>query len=240
MVILALVISFLLVMSTAQAREHTFTGWSAVFHQTRFNPSEFGIHADAQVRTVPGWSGVQGILIRPGMMYHLDTRSNLTTGYAYVGRFNPVSKKSEGAEHRLWQQYIYNQKIKNTPFTHRLRLEQRWIPAVQDLGTNAYDFRMRLRYFNRTMLSLTGNAADFNKGVFVSLQNELLLGLYRKDMTARDIFDQNRLMLGVGYRASKKVDLELGYMNIFYKREAVSHFQSVLQLSLYTRLPVNL
>ena len=96
-------------------------------------------------------------------------------------------------------------------------------------------FAQRFRYFFRLIQPLNKTEAAFTKGAFVALQNEVFLNFHNKDKLNNSVFDQNRLYLAAGYRFSKKVDIEAGYMNQAVKTLNNHTNNNIVQLALYTR-----
>ncbi len=230
-VFVALILFLALNQSNAQTI-HQNSGWGAFFNSTKFN-EKWGLALDIQVRTADDWSYVRNTLFRPGLTYYLNNKSNITAGYLLAttnNKFSPIPNKQTLLEHRIWEQYIYNHKISSIFAMHRLRLEQRFIE------TNGDDiFSQRLRYFFRLIQPLQQKQAAFTKGAFVALQNEVFLNIQNKDQLNSSIFDQNRAYLALGYRFSKKFDIEAGYLNQAVKGLNVTTLNNVAQLAIYTR-----
>lgn len=213
------------------------TGWFMFLNSTKFN-DKWGMHFDLQVRTHDNWDGVRHLLIRPGITYYINKKSNATLGYLYTPTFlqddilvGGGRLKTTLTEHRIWQQYIYNhQPWKGAALSHRFRLEQRFIERqTDDL------FSQRFRYFFRLVQPLQKQAGAFEKGMFVALQNEFFLNLQNKDELNGSTFDQNRAYLAVGYRISKAFDVEAGYLNQTIKGASANTMNNAVQLALYTR-----
>ncbi|RZK56116.1 MAG: DUF2490 domain-containing protein, partial [Pedobacter sp.] len=134
-------------------------------------------------------------------------------------------------ENRIWEQYIFAHKLKSSFVSHRARLEQRFIEQ-----TNGDEiFAQRFRYFVRLMQPLQGKVEVFSKGPFVALQNEVFLNIQNKELLNNSLFDQNRLYIAGGYRFSKHIDLEAGYLNQYTNGIARNTSNRVAQLALYTR-----
>lgn len=207
---------------SAQTKQEN-TGWLFFLNSTKFN-EKWGMHLDVQVRSNDKWDGTKNVLIRPGITYYIDKNQNVTAGYLYV---STDAVPSTSVEHRIWQQYILNHKVGSVFAAHRFRLEQRFLASD--------DFAQRLRYFVRLIQPLQKTEQGFTQGVFVALQNEVFLNIQNKEATNNNLFDQNRLYLAAGYRFSKKIDLEAGYLNQAIKGRANNTVNNVLQLALYTR-----
>ncbi len=207
------------------------SGWFAWFNSYKFS-KHFGLHSDIQVRSADNREYVKTILIRPGLTYHFNSNNNVTVGYAYIGNYSrlPAPSKNELTENRIWEQYINNVKFGSVSLQNRFRLEQRFIEMqTQDV------FAQRLRYFVRTVIPLTKQQQAFNKGPFAALQNEIFFNIQNKDKTNNSFFDQNRAYVAIGYRFSKKLDLEAGYMNQYTKGLTSNVSNNIFQLALYTR-----
>lgn len=211
------------------------SGWLMLVNSTKINDN-FSIHFDGQLRTQPDWDGIKHTMLRPGLTYQFNKKLNATIGYLYNPTFleNDVAVagklKNTLTEHRIWQQLVVNQKPwQSATLSHRFRLEQRFIERQND-----DIFSQRLRYFLRLVQPLN-KKETFNEGVFVALQNEFFFNLQNKDELNGNIFDQNRLYVAAGYRFSKAVDIEAGYLNQAIKGKTNNTVNNVVQLALYTR-----
>lgn len=206
------------------------SGWAGWFNTTRFN-QHWGLASDIQLRSGDHWQDLQNVLLRPGVTYFADANTNVTLGYAWIGTLNRPSGDVE--EHRIWQQLIRTQSLGPAALTHRLRLEQRFTEATPGSG---HAFSQRLRYFLRAVIPLgSATAKPFERGAFAALQNELFFNVQHRDVTNGSLFDQNRAYVAAGYRFSKMVDLELGYLNQAIHGRAANTQNHVIQLALYTR-----
>lgn len=221
-------ISFSIISYSQTDQENT--GWFAWFNSYKFS-KHFGLHFDGQVRSADDWAFVKNILIRPGVTYHFNSKSNATLGYAYVGTYNRLEDvaKNSLTENRIWEQYIYNVKLGKIPLQNRFRLEQRFIERqTEDV------FSQRLRYFARAIIPLSKQESAFTKGVFAAVQNEIFFNVQNKEKINNSVFDQNRAYGAIGYRVSAKFDIEAGYMNQYVNGNPnVSN--NIIQLALYTR-----
>ena len=204
------------------------TGWLAWNHSDKFS-DKFGLHLDVQFRSADDYQFMRNIMVRPGLHYYLTQNQTLTVGYLYVNtQSRTESEVNHFIESRIWEQYMVNHKVGKLPITHRLRLEQRFInngPPV---------FSQRFRYFVRGLIPIKADST-FNKGIFVALQNEVFLNLQNKAKINDNLFDQNRAYVAAGYRFSKKIDLETGYLLQYSKGKLQDTRNHVWQLALYTR-----
>lgn len=218
------------------------TGWFMFLNSTKFN-DKWGMHFDLQLRTEDNWDQVKNLLVRPGITYYINKNSNATLGYLFTQTYLPemypvfepgaipYTPKFTLTEHRIWQQYIYShQPWKSATLSQRFRLEQRFIERQNDDL-----FSQRFRYFFRLMQPLQKQEDAFAKGIFAALQNETFFNLQNKEKLNGTIFDQNRAYLAVGYRFSKKVDIEAGYLNQAIKGANTNTVNNAIQVALYTR-----
>ena len=218
--------------SSGQVNEQS--GWLASFNSLKISKN-LGMHFDLQFRSADELSYLRHLLVRPGLTYFIDGKQNVTAGYAWIENFaNPdIAGASNLTEHRIWEQYLLSYKIQNLPFTHRFRLEQRF---VERPGGNV--FAQRLRYFVRTLVPLRKDSV-FQKGAFLALQNEVFLNLQNKEKFNNKVFDQNRAYAALGYRLNKSTDFELGYLHQYIDGAAVNTANHVLQLAVYKRLQLS-
>lgn len=235
---ISLIVLFSLIASFSYAQTiNQNTGWFMFLNSTKFN-DKWGMHFDLQVRTEDDWDQVKNLLVRPGITYYINKNSNATLGYLFTQTNLPsdilvgaAPLKNTLTEHRIWQQYIYNhQPWKGAALSHRFRLEQRFIERqTDDL------FSQRFRYFFRLVQPLQKQEGAFTKGVFAAIQNETFFNIQNKEKLNGKVFDQNRAYLAMGYRFSKKADIELGYLNQAIKGSAQNTVNNAVQLAIYTR-----
>jgi len=208
------------------------SGWLLLLNNTKFS-EKWGLYADMQLRSADKWANVRNLLVRPGITYYANSKNEITLGYLLNQTFlhNAAIADHTLSEHRIWEQYVYKQKISTLSIAHRFRLEQRFIERTgqEDL------FAQRLRHFFRVILPLQKGKQSFSEGVFVALQNELLFNVQHKDQLNGRFFDQNRAYAAAGYRFNKHLDMELGYMNQAIKGLSANTMNSIAQLALYTK-----
>ena len=205
-------------------------GWVAFFHSQKL-ANKTGLHLDAQLRSADDLAYLRNVLIRPGFTYFFDAKKNATVGYAFILTNLGNAINNDLIEHRIWQQFIITTPIGKIPLVNRLRLEQRFIE------TNTSDiFSQRVRYFARAVIPFQKQETNkFGKGAFLALQNEVFLNIQNKNLLNKNIFDQNRTYLALGYRLNETMDLETGYLNQHIKGIVNATTNHTLQLALYTR-----
>jgi len=161
---------------------------------------------------------------------------------------------SAGAAHAGTEHSVVHHRAVPT-LTHRLRLEQRFLPRHHvegnDLVRDGHRSAHRLRYFFRGIVPLSSQqdqttaaagsgpvrSAVFAKGFFAAVQNEIFFNIGDKSAVNGKLFDQNRVLLAGGYRLSKQFDVELGYMNQYISGAgSASTNNHIVQLATYLRL----
>jgi hypothetical protein len=140
------------------------------------------------------------LLARAGLGYNLKPQNhNLLLGYAHIATDSYDEfdiNTSTKIENRIYQQYLYKNKVGSSSLTHRFRLEERFFPS---------EFGLRARYFISVQKPLwSKNIAKGN--TYLSAYNELFVDI--KDPK----FDRNRLYAGLGIGINESIRVETGYM----------------------------
>lgn len=237
---------FLVTISSVQSQVQQQSGWFASFNTIKLN-DKFSIHAELQIRSTDDWEHVQTVLPRVGLNYHVKPNQILTAGYAYIPNRSVIGDESNLlGEHRIWQQYLITHKAWRASVTHRFRLEERFVPTAalvdNEVEKNGSLYSTRFRYFIRGLIPFT-KQQPFTRGMFGALQNELFLNITNKNNVNDQVFDQNRAYAAIGYRFSKKMDIEIGYMSQYQARRPLAGSSknndlsnNIVQLAVYTRL----
>ncbi len=183
-------------------------GWWMYFGNHRLS-DHWGIHTEYQWRRHDFISTWQQSLMRLGLDYYTKENSMLTAGYGWIVSFpygeQPINQYF--TEHRIWEQWILNQRAGRLYVNHRYRLEQRFLerPAQNDIV-----FRQRIRY--RLMLTMPLIAKELqNNALFIAVYAEPFLGFGKG--IGKNVLDQNRLSLTLGYRFNNDVNIQAGYLN---------------------------
>jgi len=212
--------------------QHQHTGWLFMLNNTKIS-DKWGIYTDVQVRSADNWENVRNVLIRPGITYYANAKNEFTLGYLLNQTFTHLDGASNNVltEHRIWEQYVYKHKISAIIASHRFRVEQRFI----ERSGRDHLFSQRFRYFARFIIPVGKELKAFEEGIFIALQNELFFNLQNKKELNNSFFDQNRAYGALGYRFSKSLDIEAGYMNQAVKGLNNHTNNSIIQLAVYTK-----
>lgn len=216
-----LLLGFIVVINNCVIGQSNNVGtWFVYFGNQKIN-DKWNIQSDFQYRDYRFLGQRNQFLARAGLGYNLKPQNhNLLLGYAYIAtnaydEFD--NNTSTKIEHRIYQQYLYRNKIGLNALTHRFRLEERFFPN---------EFGLRARYFISLQKPL-GSKTIAKGNTYLSAYNELFVDLkYAK-------FDRNRLYAGLGIGINESIRVETGYM--IQAQKNITRGQ--LQLILVNNLP---
>lgn len=195
----------------ANATDDNVGLWT-VFTTTDAFPSDSGTSRwsywfDGQVRFPDLGSDATQLLARPGIGYRPGNNLQMWVGYARI-----ESESASGVssfENRYWQQLNWKAgEALGGNFTLRTRLMERNVSTGDDVGLV---LRFRAQY-SRPI----GGQGD--KNLIVSL--EPFFNLNDTDWGGKSKLSQNRVVVGVGWKLSKKLTLTTAYMNQFVWRDS--------------------
>lgn len=190
--------------------------WVQSINTVRLN-KKWSLHLEYQWRRTNGLKDWQQSLLRVGANHKLNENITAQVGYGWIETFPygdfPIATAGTFPEHRIYEQITFRQPVKKFIFSHRFRIEQRWLGRVKpNTGSNReiedwfllhrfrYQFRTQYPFWVKGDMQLYGVAAD-----------EILIGAGNNLGT--NIFDQNRIFLLLGFKLNKKITIEGGYFN---------------------------
>jgi len=210
---------------------HTQTAWMA-WSNTHSLGDKWSLGTDLQLRSADDWERVRNVVIRPSLGYAINGQVTASLGYMLNRTFDPVVRDT--TEQRLWQQLSIAQPLPRLTLTHRLRLEQRFIERATQPDVEAVRLRYQLRAQAPMQAPATG--ASFTRGPYVALQSEWMGHLAGKKELNGRTFDQLRAYAGIGWRFSRKADIEAGYQLQYLNGRAVDTRNHIILVSAITRL----
>lgn len=209
----AILFVYLLLPSHAKAqaeriKDYNQNGWYMYFGDHKFS-DKWGLHTELQVRRYNILKDPQQLLIRTGANYNLTDNAMFTLGYGLIETYpyGEFPAADDFLEHRLYEQLQLKGSLSRVGLTHRYRLEQRW---VQSPVTSEYTYLNRARYMLRATLPLIGGTTEA-KEPYLAAYDEIFVGFGNN--IQRNIFDQNRAYLALGYKISDAASVEVGYLN---------------------------
>lgn len=190
--------------------DYNNTNWVQLFNTINLT-KKWSIHAEYQWRRERGLQGWQQSLLRIGINRKVNENISVHAGYAWVETFPygdfPIAAAGTFPEHRIYEQISFRQPIQKWTFTHRFRIEQRWlgrIKPVTDREIEEWLFLHRFRYQFRTQFS-------FSPKWYAVAADEIFIGAGKN--VGINIFDQNRIFLLAGCKLNKYISIEAGYFN---------------------------
>ncbi|MCC5791222.1 MAG: DUF2490 domain-containing protein [Legionellaceae bacterium] len=187
------------------------TATGAVF-PTRYPPQRNLLYwLEVQPRFGSDLSRLSQSIVRAGLGLPLTSNSSLWLGYAWIDTRAPLTA-APFPEQRIWQQILWSKNFTKLGIVSRTRLEERHFPSPSPMA-------FRVRQLLKLILPLHPEA-QWN----MVLNNEYFWHINSVPGRLQRGFDQNRLFAGAGYRASKHLVIEAGYMNQYINRVSALHF----------------
>ncbi|MBX2829131.1 MAG: DUF2490 domain-containing protein [Flavobacteriaceae bacterium] len=177
--------------------EDDLGAWYMVFTTNKIS-EDFSIHAEAQARYYETFGNFNQLLLRGGLNYHISDKAMVTLGYGNITtdtNFGDVDGEENITENRIYQQFVLRNSVGKFKFSHRYRLEQRFI----DHPVTGKDTQHRARYFLRVTYPI-------NDDWFLTAYDEVFINLQEP------IFGQNRLYAALGYNVSNNLAIQAGYL----------------------------
>lgn len=192
--------------------------WGGVFVDEPIS-SRLALWFDGSWRRMDTGREPQQLLLRPGVQYTLTRGVRIGGGYGYIATapYGSLPIADPTREHRTWQQLALSHTAGKVAFSHRYRLEQRWISPLlrtgigdaRESGPSAY--QNRFRYMGRAQVDVPSLRVQ-QRPVFAFVWDEMLMPV--GGATSAFTLGQNRLTGGVGIPLSAKTRAEVGYMNL--------------------------
>ncbi|HEX8528597.1 MAG TPA: DUF2490 domain-containing protein [Cytophagales bacterium] len=202
---------------TNRVTDHNAVGWY-VYVGDHAVGRKWRLHTEYQWRRNDFIRTWQQSLARVGLAWQVLEKAATGAGYTHLttypyGEHPAAGRGVPTQEHRLHEEVQWKADVGRLALTHRLRLEQRWLGqagATDPRRVTAWVFQHRVRYYLQANVPLRGPVID-DREFYLTCFAELFVGFGRH--VKNNVFNQNRLLGGVGYRVSKGCQLELGYLN---------------------------
>ena len=166
--------------------------------------SRWRYSVDAQARYFDIGAGINQWLLRPGVGYDLGRNVSVWLGY---GRFRTRGRSGAVVdENRYWQDLVWSPRLgSGHRLSLRARLEQRSVSAGDDVG-------IVLRAMARYTIPVRDSSRFF-------LGVEPFVDLNTTDWSGGTGLSQARLFAGFGWTLGKRMSVEAGYMQQYFKFE---------------------
>lgn len=195
---------------TTRYSERNTVAWLTAIVTPKISKKVSG-HLEYQWRRVNFVKDWQQSLLRGGITYKIHPQLSVQLGYAWVqtfpyGTYTIASVPKVFPEHRIYEQLVINSPIGSATLINRLRLEQRWTGRFSPVEAEKLNliFFNRFRYMPRVDVSI-------NNKMYAALADEILIGF--GENVGENVFDQNRVNVMLGYKASNVFKIEGGFLN---------------------------
>ncbi|WP_320815299.1 DUF2490 domain-containing protein [Flavobacterium sp.] len=216
------IVFFALVMSVslntiAQVKSQNNDIW---FHYVGKNmiSEKTSFTVEATMRYANGFSEKQQWFIRPSLDYKFTSKFTGSVGFTHYETYSygdPALNKITSPENHVWIQGVYTHTKDNFKFIHRLRDENRFVgiakrnSSTNDFEIDHYEYRNRVRYMFLVNYTLT--KVDDKAKLFAVLGDEAFLNIGVN--AGKTLFNQNRVIAGLGYNLNANHQLQLNYIH---------------------------
>jgi hypothetical protein len=194
--------------------DFNYLNWLQTFNTLSLH-KKWSLHLEYQWRRDDGLKHWQQSLLRVGVNYKLHENVAAHVGYGWIETFPygdyPIASAGTFPEHRIYEQLTLRQPVSKWTFTHRFRIEQRWLGKMKagtDREIEDWTFLHRFRYQFRSQYPFRTKG---DRQLYGVAANEIFIGAGKN--LGVNIFDQNRVFLLLGFRLNTKFSVEAGYMN---------------------------
>lgn len=224
--------------STAQTRvaSTNYNGWYMYFGNHRLS-DKWSLHTEYQWRRNQWIQKWQQSLARIGIDYRLNDQAIITLGYGNIITY-PYGEQAVLTtfnEHRIWQTLLLANKNGRFHFSHRYRLEQRFYDKYKinngDIVFDKVIYSNRIRYLFAVLVPINKKTIE-KDALFLRFYEEAFVSFGKN--VGKNIFDQNRTFLALGYQILPTSNVQAGYMHhLVFKADGV-HYENnhTLQISL--------
>lgn len=200
-----------------RANHYNSIGWYNYFGTFQLS-KKVSLHTEYQWRRSEWINSGQQSLLRVGINYQLQPRVLARVGYGWIETYAygdvPINGLGRDfTEHRIFQMLQLQQKEGRVDISHRFMLEQRFVgrySSALEEREDEFPLLHRMRYMVRLQIPLKGKEM-VDKTPYLAAYNEVFIG-FGKNVNA-NVFDQNRIGILLGYRFSKNMRIEAGYLN---------------------------
>lgn len=209
--------------------DHREQAWLGYFNQTRFTKHS-GLWVDLHFRMTGDFINEPATNItRFGYVYYISDQVRVSAGHAFVRSYSKTNP--DFTEQRPWQQIQWFEKKNGLSLMQIFRVEERYRPIISaGEVTDDYNFNWRFRYNFAMTIPLKGKSV-VAKTPFLFLNDEVHVNAGKH--IGNNIFDQNRLFIGLGYQFTSKINAHLGYLNVFQQLPGDRNFVSIDAVRLF-------
>ena len=165
--------------------------------------------AEPQIRLVDSAGTYEQSLLNAGIGTTIKPQLQIWLGQTYTNYSdnNNVAEDVENVvinEYRVWEQIMWRRPFSDE-FASRLRVEQR-----RAFQTSEWAVRLRERSYW---------TIPVNETISFALNDEIFLNLKSVPWVTTSTFDQNRVFVGIYYKFTPNIGLNVSYMNQYIARD---------------------
>ncbi len=165
--------------------------------------------AEPQIRLVDSAGTYEQSLLNAGIGTTIKPQLQIWLGQTYTNYSdnNNVAEDVENVvinEYRVWEQIMWRRPFSDD-FASRLRVEQR-----RAFQTSEWAVRLRERAYW---------TIPVNETISFALNDEIFLNLKSVPWVTTSTFDQNRVFVGIYYKFTPNIGLNVSYMNQYIARD---------------------
>lgn len=211
---------FLLIFSqkteAQRVTDNNLIGWYSSYNTINIDKG-FSIWLEYSWRRENVITEWQQSLARGGLQYTFKNNITATVLYAHITTY-PYGNYPAGPytipENRITEQVSWSENKGLLSFSHRVRLEQRWLGKINqkapEKDVTGWAYMNRLRYMGRVAVPLNKKSIT-HRTLYAAVFDEIFIGFGKN--VGQNVFDQNRVCVTLGYQFNKMLRLEAGYLN---------------------------
>jgi len=177
---------------------------------------------NSQTTTGDPYNNLNQHVFRPWLHYQFNPNirfSLMPLGWIGSNRFKEGSPSAFFSEIRVSPQVMLTQNFGRVRIDNRLRYEFRWFGQNQDVNNKSFlyggdfsttTFKERFRYQLKVTVPINHAKMDDNT-LYAQTYNELFVNT-GEQVANTNLLDQNRVLIGLGYKFNKYLAVEAGYM----------------------------
>lgn len=198
-------------------------GWLMYFGNFQLNNSNFKIQYEYQHRNHELLYDLNQALFRTALQYNLKNQIQLSTGYGFVQTEKTNIPNLPLREHRLYQEAGLQQNVLSVVLRHRFRYEQRYI--------NQQDMRTRFRYLIAADIPII-KKEEIGLQLYATFYNEIFINGEKYTLQNGTYFDRNRLYVAAGFKPTRNLAIQAGWMNQMQEKASVQQIMISLHHNL--------
>lgn len=192
--------------------------WFSINSTLRFS-DKWGMVGDFHHRRDDFMADEYFYFLRAGAMYWIAGKYPVILGVAHLWQAPPDGNSTWLNENRIYEQWSAVQKQGIVSILNRIRFEQRWRDQIiNDQVVGDKIFSLRLRYLASFELKPFKN----QKIPALVISDEVCVQF--GETIVYNTFDQNRFFLGLKESLSKKLSVDIGYMNIWQQKSSGNQY----------------